>query len=53
MSTVAQMAVCLVARRVVMLVVSTDQQLVGLTAVMSVENLVDLSADWSVDWMVD
>ena len=47
------MVVCLVARKVVTLVVSTDQPLVGLMAVMLVENWVDLSADRSVDMRVE
>ena len=47
------MVVCLVARKVVMSVVSTDQPLVGLMAVTLVENWVDLLADMSVDMRVE
>ena len=47
------MVVCLVARKVVMSVVLTDQPLVGLMAVTLVENWVDLSADRSVDMRVE
>ena len=47
------MVVCLVARKVVTLVVSTDQPLVGLTAVTLVENWVCLSADRSVNMRVE
>ena len=47
------MVVCLVAKKVVMLVVSTDQPLVGLMAVSLVESWVCLLAERTVDMRVE